>query len=348
MLKIENLSKTYAGATKPSVENISFEVKEGEIFGFIGPNGAGKSTTIKCMSGIISMSEGDVYIDGKSMRNDPIAAKRNIGYVNDDHALYEGLTGAEYINFISDVFGVSSAERERRLERYLKLFALEDVVSKQISTYSHGMKQKLNIIGALIHEPKVWILDEPMTGLDPKSAYNLKQLMREHAQKGNCVFFSSHVLEVVEKLCDKIGIIDGGHLITMCTMEELKQRNMDKSLEELFLKLTDDEFSDKFYNKEATVEDALKESGKAEDQVKIENESKSNEATAENQSEQSAEGAKILSGEKDEASSNDDAKSASPKSDSDISDEENDEKYSKNQQNLEYLSQNNKSGEAEE
>lgn len=258
MLKIDNLTKVYAGAAKPSVDNISFDVNGGEIFGFIGPNGAGKSTTIKCISGIISMTEGDIYIAGKSLRNDPIGAKKNIGYVSDDHALYEGLTGAEYINFIADVFKVSSAEREERLAKLAELFSLQDAISKQISTYSHGMKQKLNIIGALIHEPKVWILDEPMTGLDPKSAYNLKQLMREHADKGNCVFFSSHVLEVVEKVCDRVGIIDGGHLITVCTMDELKARNIDKSLEELFLKLTDDEFSDKLYSGEASVSDAVK------------------------------------------------------------------------------------------
>ncbi len=263
MLKIENLTKVYAGAATPSVDNISFEVHGGEIFGFIGPNGAGKSTTIKCISGIISMTEGDIYIAGKSLRHDPIGAKKNIGYVSDDHALYEGLTGAEYINFIADVFGVSSAEREQRLARLSEMFSLTDSISKQISTYSHGMKQKLNIIGALIHEPKVWILDEPMTGLDPRSAYNLKQLMREHADKGNCVFFSSHVLEVVEKVCDRIGIIDGGHLITVCTMDELKQRNVDKSLEELFLKLTDDEFSDKFYSGEVGVRDAIKTEEKA-------------------------------------------------------------------------------------
>ncbi len=263
MLKIENLTKVYAGAATPSVDNISFEVHGGEIFGFIGPNGAGKSTTIKCISGIISMTEGDIYIAGKSLRHDPIGAKKNIGYVSDDHALYEGLTGAEYINFIADVFGVSSAEREQRLARLSEMFSLTDSISKQISTYSHGMKQKLNIIGALIHEPKVWILDEPMTGLDPRSAYNLKQLMREHADKGNCVFFSSHVLEVVEKVCDRIGIIDGGHLITVCTMDELKQRNVDKSLEELFLKLTDDEFSDKFYSGEVGVSDAIKTEEKA-------------------------------------------------------------------------------------
>lgn len=287
MLKVQNLTKVYSGASKPSVENISFEVGSGEIFGFIGPNGAGKSTTIKCMSGIISMTEGDVIIDGKSMRSEPIAAKANIGYVSDDHALYEGLTGTEYVNFIADVFKVSSAVREERLKKLAEMFSLTDSIGKQIATYSHGMKQKLNIIGALIHEPKVWILDEPMTGLDPKSAYNLKQLMREHANNGNCVFFSSHVLEVVEKVCDRVGIIDNGHLITVCTMEELKQRNMDKSLEELFLKLTDDEFSSKLYSGEATVEEAVAVSAKKSEESAKQSENLEN--SAQNSSENNAE-----------------------------------------------------------
>lgn len=239
MLQIENLTKTYAGNQKPSVDNLSLTVNDGEIFGFIGPNGAGKSTTIKSITGIISFEEGKVFIDGIDLKTAPLEAKKLIGYVSDDHVLYEGLTGVEYVNFICDVFQVPSAQRQERLDKYCELFALTDSVKKQISTYSHGMKQKLNIIGALIHEPKIWILDEPMTGLDPRSAYNLKQLMREHADKGNSVFFSSHVLEVVEKVCDRIGIIDDGHLITCCQIDELKERNKDKSLEELFLKLTD-------------------------------------------------------------------------------------------------------------
>lgn len=240
MLQINNLTKTYAGSQKPSVENLSLEVRDGEIFGFIGPNGAGKSTTIKCITSIINFEDGSVLVDGISLKDKPNEVKKLIGYVSDDHVLYEGLTGIEYINFICDVFNVPSALREERLNRYLEIFALQDAIKNQISSYSHGMKQKLNIIGALIHEPKVWILDEPMTGLDPKSAYSLKMLMREHADKGNCVFFSSHVLEVVEKLCDRIGIIDNGRLITACTISELKERDRDSSLEELFLKLTED------------------------------------------------------------------------------------------------------------
>jgi len=240
MFQINNLTKIYAGSSKPSVENLSLEINDGEIFGFIGPNGAGKSTTIKCITSIIGFNEGSVVLDGVSLKENPNAVKSQIGYVSDDHVLYEGLTGIEYINFICDVFNVPSALREERLNKYLEMFSLDQAVKNQISSYSHGMKQKLNIIGALIQEPKVWILDEPMTGLDPKSAYNLKTLMREHADKGNCVFFSSHVLDVVEKICDRIGIIDDGHLITTCTISQLKDRNRDSSLEELFLKLTED------------------------------------------------------------------------------------------------------------
>lgn len=239
MLEIKGLTKTYQGNSYPSVDNLNLCVNDGEIFGFIGPNGAGKSTTIKSITGILSFEDGSVLIDGIDIKQNPIDAKRLIGYVSDDHVLYEGLTGMEYINFICDVFDIPLALRKERLDKYCELFALKDAINKPISGYSHGMKQKLNIIGAIIHEPKLWILDEPMTGLDPRSAFNLKNLMREHASKGNCVFFSSHVLEVVEKLCDRIGIIEDGHLIACCDMDELKQRNKDKSLEELFLKLTE-------------------------------------------------------------------------------------------------------------
>lgn len=237
MIEITNLTKTYLGNSVPSVENLTLTVNDGEIFGFIGPNGAGKSTTIKCIANILNFEDGDILIDGISMKKTPLDAKKLIGYVSDDHVLYEGLTGAEFVNFISDIFGIPSEVREERLKKYAELFSLSDAINKQISTYSHGMKQKLNIIGALIHDPKVWILDEPMTGLDPQSAYNLKQLMREHVEKGNTVFFSSHVLEVVEKLCDRVGIINRGKLILDCHASELPEMAGDGSLETLFLKL---------------------------------------------------------------------------------------------------------------
>ncbi len=259
MLRINNLTKTYAGNSAPSVDSLSLEVADGEIFGFIGPNGAGKSTTIKCITGIIGFNEGSVSIDGVSLEEDAISVKRRIGYVSDDHALYDGLTGMEYVNFMCDVFGVSANDRNVRLKKLLEMFDLGEAIKDQIGSYSHGMKQKLNIIGAVIHEPKVWILDEPMTGLDPKSSYALKQLMREHAAKGNIVFFSSHVLEVVEKVCDRIGIIDGGRLVTTCTLQELKQRNRDDSLEELFLKLTEgnDFFAEREQNTDMPVQNAV-------------------------------------------------------------------------------------------
>lgn len=175
MLEINNLTKTYGANAKPSVDNLSLKVNDGEIFGFIGPNGAGKSTTIKCITGIVDFADGNVLVDGIDIKQNPIEAKKHIGYVSDDHVMYEGLTGVEYINFICDVFDVPQAERKERLDKYAELFSLTDAVKKQISTYSHGMKQKLNVISALIHEPKVWILDEPMTGLDPRSAFNLKK-----------------------------------------------------------------------------------------------------------------------------------------------------------------------------
>lgn len=238
MLNVNHLTKTYPGGARPAVDGVSFDIAEGEIYGFIGPNGAGKSTTIKCITGIVGFESGSVTICGTDLKGDPICAKRMIGYVSDDHVLYEGLTGTEFINFMCDVFDVPSSERRARLDKYLELFSLTDAIGKQIKSYSHGMKQKLNIIGALIHEPKIWILDEPMTGLDPKSAFNLKTLMREHADKGNCVFFSSHVLDVVEKVCDRVGIIDGGKLLADCALSELKVTGLDASLEELFLKLT--------------------------------------------------------------------------------------------------------------
>lgn len=244
MLEINNLTKTYSGNSVPAVDNLTLSVGAGEIFGFIGPNGAGKSTTIKCVTGIVSFEQGSIQIDGKDLKSDPIGAKKQIGYVSDDHVLYEGLTGAEFVNFMCDVFDVPEGVRKERLDKYVSLFSLQDAIGKQIKSYSHGMKQKLNIIGALVHEPKVWILDEPMTGLDPKSSYNLKQLMREHAAKGNCVFFSSHILDVVEKVCDRVGIIDDGKLVAACTIAELKERGLDNSLEELFLKITSDPESD--------------------------------------------------------------------------------------------------------
>ena len=237
MLEIKNLVKIYRGASVPAVNDITFTVGEGEIFGFIGPNGAGKSTTIKCICGISGFNGGSILLDGKDVRN--IDVKKQIGYVSDNHVLFENLTGIEFINFMCDMYDVDSSLRKDRLEKYLSIFKLEDKINSPIKSYSHGMKQKINIIGAIIHEPKLWVLDEPLTGLDPSSAFELKKLMREYAKNGNIVFFSSHILDVVEKVCDRVGIIDNGNLVLTSDVATLKQSKITPSLEELFIKITD-------------------------------------------------------------------------------------------------------------
>lgn len=238
MIEITNFSKEYKGSGKKAVDNISLKVDGGEIFGFLGPNGAGKSTTIKCMTGILPFKDGQINICGINISTDPVKAKMKIGFVPDEHVIYDSLTGFEYINFISDIFEVPINERKERVEKYTKLFDMEGKLGNKISSYSHGMKQKISIISALVHEPEVWILDEPMTGLDPQAAYNLKQLMIEHSNQGKVVFFSSHVLEVVEKICTKVAIIDKGKIISICDMKELGEKRSDISLEQLFLNLT--------------------------------------------------------------------------------------------------------------
>ena len=222
MLKITNLSKSYAKGTKKAVDSLSLEIKNGEIFGFIGPNGAGKTTTIKMITGILIPDHGEIEINGHSLKNDPIAAKKSMGYVPDNHDIYEMLTGREYLSFI---------------ERYLKQFELDKAVDNQIKSYSHGMKQKLVITGALLHEPALWILDEPLVGLDPRSAMLLKEQMRAHCSAGNTVFFSTHVLEVAERLCDRIGIVDKGRLIAVGTLDELRSSS-GETLESIFLERT--------------------------------------------------------------------------------------------------------------
>lgn len=238
MIKINNLSKTYGKSGKMAVGNITLEVNPGEIFGFLGPNGAGKSTTIKCLTGIIPYEHGSISVCGYDVNDDPILAKRCMGFVPDNHMVYDRLTGREYANFMADIYDVSVKDRKDRLEKLAKIFELTSAIDNPINSYSHGMKQKISVIGALIHDPKVWILDEPLTGLDPRSAYQLKELMREHVKKGNTVFFSSHVLDVVEKLCDRIAIISKGQIITICTMDELNEKCAGMSLEEFFLTVT--------------------------------------------------------------------------------------------------------------
>lgn len=241
MLKINSLSKTYGKNKVKALDNISFNVKKGEIFGFLGPNGAGKTTTIKLITGILKIDEGDIFVNGIDVKNNPIEAKKQIGFVPDNPEIFNRLTGLEYLNFIADVFDMNS---EKRADIILKLadeFEIKSALKERISSYSHGMKQKLVLIGALMHNPPVWILDEPMVGLDPKSAYTLKNMMRRHADEGNAVFFSTHIMEVAEKVCDRIGIIKNGRIIFVGTVEELKQKKNDESLEKMFLELIENE-----------------------------------------------------------------------------------------------------------
>ena len=233
MLEIKNLSKKYKNATRYSVRNLSFTLEDGEIFGFLGKNGAGKSTTIKCITGIIPFEEGSITICGYDISRDPINAKLNIGYVPDHYALYEKLTGREYINYIADIYEVSQEERNTRIEKYIKIFELEASIDSKIRTYSHGMKQKITIMSALVHNPKVWILDEPLTGLDPNSIYQVKECMKQHAAEGNIVFFSSHLIDIVEKLCGRIAIIKKGHIKCIKSVDEIEASGI--SLDQFYL-----------------------------------------------------------------------------------------------------------------
>lgn len=236
MLKIINLSKSYKN--KKAIENISIEVNKGEVFGFIGHNGAGKTTTIKSIVGIHNFEEGDILINSKSIKENPIECKKDIAYIPDNPDIYESLTGIEYLNFIADIFKVSKNEREEKIKYYSEKFEINKALGDLISSYSHGMKQKLAIISALIHSPKVLILDEPFVGLDPKASFILKEIMREFCNNGGCIFFSTHVLEVAEKICDKIGIIKGGKLMAYGKTNEVIG---DKSLENIFMEMIENE-----------------------------------------------------------------------------------------------------------
>ncbi len=240
MIRLSNVSKTYAKSQKKAVDGLSLEIKDGEIFGFLGPNGAGKSTTIKMITGILSPDEGTIEVDGVNLAENSIAAKSRIGFVPDNHETYETLKGIEYLNFIGTMYGVETGALKARISEYAEMFQLSDALPNMISSYSHGMKQKLMVIAALIHDPKVWILDEPLTGLDPQSAFQLKQLMRKHAEQGNTVFFSSHLIDVVEKVCDRIGIINHGQLVAVDTLDNIR-KDESVSLESLFLTITADE-----------------------------------------------------------------------------------------------------------
>ena len=232
MLNISHLTKTYGD--KKAVDDLSLHIAPGEIYGFIGHNGAGKTTTIKSVVGILQFDEGEITIDGTSLKDDPIACKRKIAYIPDNPDLYEFMSGIKYLNFVADIFGVGAEERQERIKKYADMFELTEDLAQPISAYSHGMKQKLAIIAAWIHNPKLIIMDEPFVGLDPKASFLLKEMMHDVCAAGGAIFFSTHVLEVAEKLCDKVAIIKGGKLIRSGTMESVKG---DDSLEEVFLEL---------------------------------------------------------------------------------------------------------------
>ncbi|NLY68572.1 MAG: ABC transporter ATP-binding protein [Clostridiales bacterium] len=235
MLKIERLTKTYGA--KKAVDDLSLHIQAGEICGFIGHNGAGKTTTIKAVCGILPFDSGEIYVDGISVKENPLEVKRRIAYLPDNPNLYEFLSGIKYLNFIADVFSVGKTEREERIAKYADMFELTPALAQSISSYSHGMKQKLALISALMHEPKLLLLDEPFVGLDPKASHLLKIEMRELCRQGSAIFFSTHVLEVAEKLCDKIAIIKNGKLIRAGETEEVRG---DASLEDVFLELAEE------------------------------------------------------------------------------------------------------------
>lgn len=232
MLKINSLTKKYAD--KVAVNNLSLHIAPGEIYGFIGHNGAGKTTTLKSIAGILDYDSGEILIDGKSAKSEPLACKAVTAYIPDNPDIYDFMTGIQYLNFIADVFKVSDSERASRISEYAKMFEIEDSLNDLIGTYSHGMKQKLVIISALIHSPKLIMMDEPFVGLDPKATHQLKQIMRNICDDGGAIFFSTHVLEVAEKLCDKVAVIKGGNLVASGTVDEVKGNS---SLEDAFLEM---------------------------------------------------------------------------------------------------------------
>ncbi len=237
MLEIKNFSKTYPGG-KRAANGINLTVEDGDIYGFIGHNGAGKSTTIRAVVGVMEFEEGEIYIDGHSVKTEPIACKQLTAYIPDNPDLYEHLTGIQYLNFVADIFGIDGNVRKERIKKYGDLFEITSALGDMISSYSHGMKQKLAIISALIHEPKLMVLDEPFVGLDPKASLDLKNVMRELCSRGCSIFFSTHVLEVAQKLCNKIAIIKEGQIVAAGTMEELVKN---QSLEEVFMEVTEND-----------------------------------------------------------------------------------------------------------
>ena len=242
LVEIKNLTKSYGNSQVKAVDDLSISLNSGEIYGFLGSNGAGKSTTIKCLVGIYPFNSGDILVDGVSIKSDPLSAKKLIGYVSDNHAVFERLTGREYVNHIANLYNVKVEDMQSRCDKLLKIFNLEKHFDKPIKNYSHGMKQKITVIAALVHNPKLWVLDEPLTGLDPQSAFQLKKVMREHANEGNTVFFSSHILDVVENLCDRCCIIEQGKLKGVYDINEIK--NNKQSLEKIFMNEVSEDLED--------------------------------------------------------------------------------------------------------
>ena len=244
MLEIKNLCKSYGDSQKKAVDNLSLLVSSGEIFGFIGPNGAGKTTTIKMITGLLGPDEGSIVVNGYDIVKEPVQAKASMSYVPDNPEMFSKITGKEYLSFMADVYGVSDEDRNKRALKYLELFDLTSVIGNLIGSYSRGMRQKMAIVGALISKPKLLILDEPMVGLDPKSSHLFKDIMNEHCSNGGTVFFSTHVLDVAERLCHRVGIINKGRLIAEGNMAELRKKSREgdvESLENIFLELTEDE-----------------------------------------------------------------------------------------------------------
>ena len=238
MIEIKNVTKSYNKEIK-AVNNISLKINNGEIFGFLGPNGAGKTTTIKMITGILNIDEGEILVDNHSIKKEPLEAKKTFGYVPDNPEMFLKIRGIEYLNFMSDIYEIGESERKNQIEKLSNLFEIKDNLYNKIESYSHGMKQKVAIIGALLHNPNNLIIDEPMTGLDPKASYEFKKIMRDYADNNKTVFFSTHILEVAEKICDRIGIINKGELIFVGTIEEMREKfKENKSLEELFMEIT--------------------------------------------------------------------------------------------------------------
>lgn len=241
MIEISNVSKSYSGSVK-AVDSLNLEIEKGEIFGFLGPNGAGKTTTIKMITGILKPDSGSIKINGIDISKNALQAKKQFGFVPDDPNMFLKLKGTEYLNFMADMYDISAEERKARIKSLSEKFEMASALNDQIQSYSHGMRQKIVIMGVLVHNPPVWILDEPMTGLDPKSSYTLKEMMMEHTKSGKTVFFSTHVLEVAEKICHRVAIINKGKILFCGRMEEMKEHfKSNQSLEKMFLELTNNE-----------------------------------------------------------------------------------------------------------